>query len=496
MASATLTRPDPGPDPAGRRGRRRITIPALALTALALATLVGFLVYPTYPNYDSYYSLLWGRELLHGIKPSFDGYRTPTEHPLAVLFGAALSLLGGGGDRVMVFATLVSFVALAAGLYRLARASFGWVVGLVAGALVCTRFDFPFLAARAYIDIPYLVFVVWAAALESERPRRGTPVFVLLALAGLMRPEAWLLTGLYWLWCIVPATWGQRVRYSLLTAVSPIVWTLTDWWATGRPLFSLQHTSGLAEELGRQSSGIAQVPDATWRFLTSLDKVPVLYAGILGVILAILLVPRRTGMPLALLAIGMGTFVLVGLAGLSVIDRYLLVPSLVVMIFAGVTVGGWSMLRRGGARTAWMVGAVAVVLYGAFFTATRVNFSLFVAELKFRDQSHAALVDLFRQPKVRAGLKCGPVWTPNHKLIPDTRWVAHLSANDLRARSDPKWGGRVTTGVVVLPTSRTALLRQGFTQDVNTPQDTANVQPPAGWSFAGATEHYGAYVRC
>ena len=59
---------------------------------------------------------------------------------------------------------------------------------------------------------------MWAAALEAERPRRGTVVFVLLACAGLMRPEAWLLSGLYWLWCIVPATWPQRVT---LLASSP-----------------------------------------------------------------------------------------------------------------------------------------------------------------------------------------------------------------------------------------------------------------------------------
>ncbi len=366
----------------------------------------------------------------------------------------------------------------------------------MAAALVCTRFDFPFLAARAYIDIPYLVFVVWAAALESERRRRGTPVFVLLALAGLMRPEAWLLTGLYWLWCVVPATWSQRLRYTALTAASPILWTLTDWWATGRPLFSLQHTSGLAEELGRQSRGVSGVPQATWRFLQSLDKVPVLYAGLLGLALAAVLVPRRMAMPIVLLAIGMGTFVLVGLAGLSVIDRYLLVPSLVVMIFAAVTIGGWSMLRAGTVRTAWMVGAVLVVGYGVAFTATRVNFSQFVSELQFRDQSHAALVALFKQPKVRAGLRCGPVWTPNHKLVPDTRWVAHLGAGRVRARSDPASAGQVRAGVALLPVSRIALLRQGFTADVDTPQDTANVQPPPGWTFAGATEHYGAYVRC
>ena len=93
--------------------------------------------------------------------------------------------------------------------------------GLAAAALLCTRFDFPFLAARAYIDIPYLAFVVWAAALEAERPRRGTVVFVLLACAGLMRPEAWLLSGLYWLWCFRrPPRWPQRIRYSVLTGAA------------------------------------------------------------------------------------------------------------------------------------------------------------------------------------------------------------------------------------------------------------------------------------
>src|SRR6476469_6260682 len=84
--------------------------PTIALIALVVATLVGFLVYPTSPNYDSYYSLLWGREVLHGHKPSFDVYRAPTEHPLAIAFGALLSLLGRGGDRVMVFCTEASFV--------------------------------------------------------------------------------------------------------------------------------------------------------------------------------------------------------------------------------------------------------------------------------------------------------------------------------------------------------------------------------------------------
>ena len=495
MASATITRPAPGPDPATGRRSRWVSWPLLLLGALILGTLIGFVVYPTYPNYDSYYSLLWGREVLHGVKPSFDAYRAPTEHPLAVAFGALLAIVGDPADRIMVGATLASFVVLAAGLYRLARASFGTLVGLAAAGLLCTRFDFPFLAARAYIDIPYLAFVVWAAALESERPRRGTVVFVLLACAGLMRPEAWLLSGLYFLWCFPPADWPQRVRYAVLTAFPPVLWTALDWWATGDPKFSLTHTSGLAEELGR-TAGLSHIPSATVQFLKNLDKVPVFYAGIAGLIVAVVLTPRRARMPLALLVIGLGTFVLVGLAGLSVIDRYLLVPSLVVMVFAAVALGGWTMLQAGRVQKLWAVASALLVVYGVIFTVTRVNFSTFTNELIFRGDSHASLKALLNNPKVRAGMRCGPVSTPNHKLIPDSRWILNAPVTKVIARSDATQRARIHRGVAIYATNRLSLLRSGFTAGVETPQDTANNIPMAGFTWVAATAYYGAYVRC
>jgi hypothetical protein len=495
MASATITRPAPGPDPATGRTSRRWSWPLLLLGALIVGTVIGFIVYPTYPNYDSYYSLIWGREVLHGIKPSFDGYRTPTEHPLAVAFGALLSILGDPADRIMVGATLGSFVVLAAGLYRLGRASFGTLVGLAAAGLLCTRFDFPFLAARAYIDIPYLAFVVWAAALEAEKPRRGTVVFVLLACAGLMRPEAWLLSGLYFLWCFLPATWRQRALYAGLTAAPPIIWILLDYWATGDPKFSLTHTSGLAEELGR-ATGLSGIPHATVQFLKNLDKVPVFYAGILGLIIAVVLVPRRARMPLALLVIGLGTFVLVGFAGLSVIDRYLLVPSLIVMIFAGVTLGGFNMLSNGIARKAWATASALLIVYGVVYTATHVNLSTFTNELIFRGDSHSSLKALLNNPKVRAARRCGPISTPNHKLIPDSRWILDASANEVIARSDPKERGRIGRGVAIYAVNRTALLRSSFTDGDQSAQDTFNSIPMAGFRRLAVTPYYSAYVRC
>src|SRR5687768_12334661 len=103
--------------------RRRALDPALlariAFALLCVATAVGFFVYPTYPNYDSYYSLLWGREVLDFQAPHFEGFRVPTEHPLAIVAGALLSLLGDIGDRVWVAMILASYLWLVAGVYRL-----------------------------------------------------------------------------------------------------------------------------------------------------------------------------------------------------------------------------------------------------------------------------------------------------------------------------------------------------------------------------------------
>src|ERR1044071_7474893 len=159
---------------------------------LCVAAVVAFFVYPTYPNYDSYYSLLWGREVLDLQLPGFEGFRVPTEHPLAIAAGALFSLFGRSGDRLFVAMILASFLWLIWGVYKLGRVSFTPLVGGVAPLLTLTRFDFGFLAARAYIDIPYMALVVWAAVLEAQRPRRGTAVLVTLALAGLLRPEAWV----------------------------------------------------------------------------------------------------------------------------------------------------------------------------------------------------------------------------------------------------------------------------------------------------------------
>jgi hypothetical protein len=511
MEGSTLTRPV-SPDgvataaaPARDRGQ---SVARVVFAVLCLGFLVGFFVFPTYPVYDSYYSLLWGRDLLHGHMPVFDGFRYPTEHPLSIAAGAVLSLFGQVGDRLWVLLIFATFLALVAGIYRLGRLAATPLVGAIAAALLLTRFDYPFLAARGYIDIPYMALVVWAAVLEGTHRRRGTSVFLLLGAAGLLRPEAWMLAALYWLWMAWGASWPDRIKYAALAAIGPVVWCAVDALVTGDPLFSLHYTSSSAEDLGRQRS-LSELPSAVPAFFQDLVKTPVLIAALAGIALGVVMAPRRIVMPAVLVVTGLGTFVALAVAGASVIERYLAVSALALMVFAALALGGWTMLVPGRLRTAWMVAAGLVVVGGVAYTATHLNLSRFDNELRFRGQAHSDLSQVLEDPKVQAGLKCGPLTGPNHKIVPDSRWIAGLDEGDVLARA---WMYRVDAdpdaysaadraavarakekGVAIVVTSRFAIFKHAWTDT----SDEALIQvPPAGFQRVATSRFYAAYVRC
>jgi hypothetical protein len=466
-----------------------------ALVGLCVLAVIGFFTWVTYPNYDSYYSLLWGQEILSLEKPSFEAYRAPTEHPLAIAFGGVLSLLGQDADRVMVLITLFAFIALAAGTYRLGRLCFTPFVGALAAFLVLTRFDFPSLAVRAYLDIPFMAMIVWAGALEVARPRRGTVVFLLLAAAGLLRPEAWILSGVYFLWMSWDASWAARVRYAALTAIGPVLWSATDFIVTGDPLFSLTSTKDLAAELQRTRSG-GDVLSALPAYLRGTVKTPVYFVGLLGLAIAIWRFPLRTIVPLVLFLAGALAFVATGLAGLSVIVRYLLVPSVMMTLFAAVALGGWTMTPRGSRlRKAWIAGAAAVTVVGLIYTAIQPpSLERFNNELSFRGEQGRSLHRLLETDAVSRGLRCGGVSVPTHKLIPDTRWVLGLSASEVVARSDPAESSQrqARHGVAIFPVGRTNILRTGFA--VNT--DAITQVPVRGFERIATEKYFAAYLRC
>ncbi len=419
------------------RPRERWALAALALAAIALWALV-----PTYPDYDAYQHLVWGRDLMRGAAPGFETFAAPTEHPLYLALAALLSLAGQDADRLLVLVTVLSLVALTAGTYVLGRELFGPWPGAAAALFVGSSFAFLLYAVRAFVDVPFLALVVWAAAIEAARPRRGLGPMVLLALAGLLRPEAWVLAGLYWLWCVPGRDLRARLGLLALVVAAPLAWALVDLAVTGDPLFSLHATSSLAEALGRER-GLRNVPSAFVTFLADVARPPVAAAGVIGLVLAV----RRFGaramaVPLALLGAGALTFAGAGVAGLAILPRYLTVPAVALCLFAGYAVLGHTTLSSGRARDRWRLAAIGALLVGVAFLAVKASsFDRLRAELRFIERTHHEVAALVTDPRVQRAMRCGPLTFPTYRLVPDARWILDADAEEVRSRAaDPAPG--------------------------------------------------------
>lgn len=421
----------------------------LAFAALALAAVALWALAPTYPDYDAYEHLVWGRDLLRGAAPGFETFAAPTQHPLYLALAALLSLAGQDADRLLVLVTVLSLVVLTAGTYALGRGLFGPWPGAAAALFVGSSFAFLLYAVRAFVDVPFLALVVWAAALEVARARRGRAPMALLALAGLLRPEAWVLAGLYWLWCLPGRATRARLGLLALAVAAPLVWSLVDLSVTGDPLFSLHATSSLAEALGRER-GLRNVPSAFVTFLADVARPPVAAAGVAGLGLAL----RRFGVrpmavPLALLGAGALTFAGAGIAGLAIIPRYLTVPAVALCMLAGYAVAGFTTLAPGIARERWRLAALGALVVGVAFLALKAaSFGRLRDELRFIDDTHEQLSGLLADPRVRAARRCGALTFPTYRLVPDARWILDADAAEVRSRAAGPRPGAVAVYLV------------------------------------------------
>jgi len=512
MASATLSKPRQDSTPLQRlRAVDASTWAKVAFAVLCVVALFGYFAFPTYPTYDSFYALLWGRDLLHLHLPDFEVYRGPTEHPLAIAFGVLCSLFGQGGARLMVFGSIASFVALVAGVYRLTRLCFGPVVGMFAALLMLSRFYDENLAAQGYLDLSYVALIVWAVALEVEKPRRGAMVFLILAAAGLLRPDAWVLSGVYWLWCAWPVgsatdriSNDTLLQYLGLAAIAPLIWVGADAIVTGNPLYSLHSTAGLAQELGR-TQGFSSVVTSVWTYSVRIDKLPVVLGGLIGVPIAVWLAPRRVLVPLAVLVLLVLVFLAEGAAGASVIDRYMMGAATVLLIFCAVTIGGWSMLQRGSKlRRAWMVGAAALVLFGAVLAATTLSLSSLRTTLAYHEDFHKGLAAALADPAVKAELRrCPLVSLPDNKLIPDARWILDstgqrniVARSQARADADkgsPELENRIRAGSVAVYPLGSAVFFEAIVDVGDDPRDQI---PLAHFKRIFTSRYYAVYGNC
>ncbi len=457
---------------AGRGGRRR----GWALGSLGLAIAARLLAGPLPLNYyDIGYALVWGREILGGHLPD---YRTPgasTPHPLATLLATAAAAFGSPGGWYVVQAIIFLSLGVAAtALFMLTRTCLERARGgpddqrrriatagavLAVGALVLSR---PFLTdglgGSGLSDMPALGLVLAAAALIAARSERFPAPLVLLGLAGLMRPEAWGLAGAYWLYlAVVGLPRRDLIAAAGLVAAAPLLWALGDVIVIGDPAYSLTHTQA-ASETGIFAHGVGQVPSAALRGLRALVGLPVLAVGTLGALAAAVLARRPLAPALVLLGLALAEFAALGVSGVPLLERFLLLAAAMFSLFFAYAVlaGRDRLLARPGRHQrrlglVWTAAAGVLVLYVA---ASHVRGDLRVrGDQRAAVRAEADLVTLADRAEVRVALRrCLPFYVPRFTL---TSLVAYDF--DLPPRSVARTGTRPPArGLVLVPITAAA----------------------------------------
>ncbi len=450
---------------------------AAAIAAVGAATWALF--GRAFLNYDTLYMLIWGRDLVEGRSPDYDVTLAPTPHPLAEAVGAGASLLGtDGGYALMLALAMLSFGALVWGVFRLGEESFWWQIGILAAVVVATREPILSRAVRAYVDIPFLALIVAAAVLEVRRPRRGWPVLAMLALAGLLRPEAWLLAGAYWLYLAPALDWPARLRAAALVAAAPLIWAASDLAITGEALHSLTGTRDSAETL-RRPRGIGEVPEIMPRRLGEILRLPVLAGGVAGFFLALRFARERALVPAALAVLGGLSFVLLGVADLPLIGRYLFLPAVMLAIFFGFAALGWMELAPGTARRRWLAGGTALLILFAAFAPANINGLANLRDgVQLRGKIEDDLVDLV-DSRVDLFERCSPVYVPNHRPVPILAWYLERSPEDFTSAQLE----RPRRGLFVAPA--TDVVEEKFVLDANDPRRLEADVPPGFVAVAG-----------
>jgi hypothetical protein len=478
-------------------GVRKWLSPAAWVAAVSAALL---LIFPLgFPNYDTIYALVWGRELSHGVSPDYGAALPPTPHPLTDLQGLVTAPLGDGAITVTMVIAYVSLALAGYLVYRLGSLWFDRWIGALAAAIVLTRAPYLSNGLRAYIDLPFIALCLGALLLETRRPRAGWPVLALLVPAGLLRPEAWLFAGVYWLYLAFDLRplrlRGERGNselawLALLAAAGPLLWVLFDAITTGDPLYSLTGTQETVETLKRQTGPVDLVLYGPRR-LGEVLQWPGMVGAFGGVVLGFAFLRRRSALGIAAAVLALAAFALLATAGLAIIARYTMLAAAILAIFVALALLGWRLLEPGHRwRRAWQVFAAAVAL-------------MFVVWLPNQyDLLHTVDTDLTDQARIEGDLHdladagafepiCGPISVPNHRAVPRLAFDLDLRPSAIVSSSEQRQPRR---GYFLEPADTFVI--EHFVLDPNDPTRPEAATAPPGFRETARNESWVLYRKC
>lgn len=496
---------------------RRWLTPAAWVAGVSAALL---LIFPLgFPNYDTIYALVWGRELAHGESPDYGAALPPTPHPLTDLVGLVTSPFGEAPITVTMIIAYLALGLIAFFVYRLGETWFDRPIGAVAALFVLTRAPFLSNGLRAYIDLPYIALCLGALLVEAKRPRAGWPVLALLVPAGLLRPEAWGFAIVYWLWLAFEVRRGDHSLHTrevtgplfrlgdwevawrrersprqlgwlaLLALLGPILWILFDAITTGNPMYSLTGTQETVETLERHTGPVDLILYGP-RALGEVMQWPGMIGALGGVVLGFAFLRRRSALGIAAIVLALLGFALLACAGLAIIARYTMLASAVLAIFVAVALLGWRLLAPDHPwRRRWQLFAGLVAL-------------LFLVWLPNQwDLDSRVDTDLTNQAKIEGDLSdlvdagafeplCGPIAVPNHRAVPRLAFGLDLKPTAIVSASEegvPKRGYFVEAA--------NPFVIHNFILDPNDPTDFSLTAPP-GFEEVASNDSWQVYRRC
>jgi hypothetical protein len=470
-------------------------VPAAWVAAVSAALL---LVFPVgFPNYDTIYALVWGRELAHGVSPDYGAALPPTPHPLADLLGLVATPLGGGAITVTMVIAYASLGLVGYLVYRLGSLWFDRWIGAVAAAIVLTRAPYLSNGLRAYVDLPYIALCLGALTIEAKRPRAGWPVLALLALAGLLRPEAWLFSIAYLAYLSLDLGKAEKAPFSVpswtliaLAIAAPVLWVAFDAITTGDPMYSLTGTQKTVETLDRQTGPVDLVLYGPRR-LGEVLQWPGMVGALGGVVLGFLYMRRRSTLGIVASLLALGAFALLACAGLAIIARYTMLAAAILSIFVAVALLGWRLLPAGDPhRRPWQLFAAVVALMFAIWLPNQWDLDSTVHEdlsdqgTIERDLSDLVDADAFEP-------LCGKVIVPNHRAVPRLAFGLDVKPTEIVSATEGEQLPR--RAYLVSPTSEFVI--HNFILD---PNDPTRFSPsvPKNFEPVAQNESWRIYRHC
>jgi hypothetical protein len=493
---------------------------------VAAVTAVLLIVFPVgFPNYDTIYALVWGRELAHGISPDYGAAIPPTPHPLTDFIGLVASPFGEAPITVTMILAYVSLGLIAYFVYRLGTTWFDRWVGVLAAVIVLTRAPFLSNGLRAYVDLPYIALCLGALYIEARKPRAGSPVLALLVPAGLLRPEAWGFAIAYWLWLAFKVeradTVGERSLHTrevaglriswreersntelawlgLLALGGLIVWVLFDAVTTGNPLYSLTGTQETVESLKRQTGPVDLVLYGPRR-LGEVMQWPGMIGGFGGLVLGICLLRRRSALGFAAVVLALLAFAFLAAAGLAIIARYTMLAGAILSIFFALALLGWRFVERGNPwRLRWQLFAGLVLAMAIVWLPNQWDLDKQVhTDLTNQGRIENDLSDLVDQGAFSP--HCGPVAVPNHRAVPRLAWGLDVKPTEIVSESEAVSGEEKAklagAGYWVLPASEFVI--HNYILDPNDKTtEFDELKAPAGFREVAGNESWLVFSDC